>query len=451
MKNIKHFILIILVLFLVIGLSACNGSDVTRLEEAINGLQSDKESLEEQMFLLNEALLEVEKDKKNQDSIISALRDQLNAAKEELEELNKQIEGLGGGIVVQLADEYQLVVNDNFQLFYRSVIRAVNPYGYYVKLEGTVGHQFNRYYEFKPDAIGTYDLTVSVCDSNGTVLGSDKTKLVVSTNVVSSSENVSKNVLCIGDSLTSNGVWVSQGIKKYKAAGYSKVNTIGTISATPSSTNQAVKYEGRGGWQWSSYTKGYSDSVASPFKSASAKNGFSFKDYCTKNGFSGIDEVYILLTWNGIGGYHKVREFSFTDSLFSNAKLLIDTLHEEYPNAKVTLMSIPLPSVNAGLGAYYEIDSSYGDNYAQLCTAMSYNQFVEDWCKMEDYSSFMRYVDVMGQFDSEYNMPTEGKDVNNQNSQDELIGNAMGMHPTDNGYRQIGDVFYRALMKKWDK
>ena len=140
MKNIKHFILIISVLFLVIGLSACNGSDVTRLEEAINGLQSDKESLEEQMFLLNEALLEVEKDKKNQDSIISALRDQLNAAKEELEELNKQIEGLGGGIVVQLADEYQLVVNDNFQLFYRSVIRAVNPYGYYVKLEGTVGH-----------------------------------------------------------------------------------------------------------------------------------------------------------------------------------------------------------------------------------------------------------------------------------------------------------------------
>ena len=282
-------------------------------------------------------------------------------------------------------------------------------------------------------------------------MGSDKTKLVVSTNVVSSSENVSKNVLCIGDSLTANGVWVSQGIKKYKAAGYSRVNTIGTISATPSSTGQAVKYEGRGGWQWSSYTKGYSDSVASPFKSASAKNGFSFKDYCTKNGFSGIDEVYILLTWNGIGGYHKVREFSFTDSLFSNAKLLIDTLHEEYPNAKVTLMAIPLPSVNAGLGAYYEIDSSYGDNYAQLCTAMSYNQFVEDWCKMDEYASFMRYVDVMGQFDSEYNMPTEGKDVNNQNSQDELIGNAMGMHPTDNGYRQIGDVFYRALMKKWDK
>lgn len=449
MKNLKLYLSLFLILFLVVCLSACGGSNMTKLENAVNGLQSQISTLEEEIILLNDAIVEYERDKKNQSSIISDLRDKLFAAEKELEELNDLVNGLGAGIHVQLADEYQLVVGDNFQLFYRSVVRAVNPYGYYIKLEGTVGHQFNRYYEFLPDAIGTYELTLSVCDSNGTVLGSDKTKLVVNTNVVSSSENVSKNILCVGDSLTANGVWVSQGIKKYKAAGYTKVNTIGTISATPSTTSQSVKYEGRAGWQWSSYTKEYNNSTPSPFRSTTAESGISFKEYCTKNGFSGIDELYILLTWNGIGGYHDFKEFNFNDSLFSYAKLFIDTFHEEYPNAKITLMSIPLPSMNAGLGENYEIDQSYGDHYAQLCTVMNYNQFLEDWCKMEEYSSFMRYVDAMGQFDSEYNMPSSGKPVNNQNSQQEQVGNAMGMHPTNNGYMQIGDVFYRALMKKW--
>ena len=33
-------------------------------------------------------------------------------------------------INVFLADEYELVVNDNFQLFYRGVVQAVNPYNY---------------------------------------------------------------------------------------------------------------------------------------------------------------------------------------------------------------------------------------------------------------------------------------------------------------------------------
>ena len=450
MKNLKFYLLVFLVLFLVVCLSACGNSNLTKLENAVNGLSNQITTLEEEIILLNDAIQELERDKNNQSSIIVDLRNKLFAAEAELEELKGLVSSLGADIHVQLADEYQLVVGDNFQLFYRSVVRVVNPYGYYIKLEGTVGHQFNRYYEFLPDAIGTYDLTLSVCDSNGTVLGSDKTKLVVSTNVVNSSDNVSKNILCVGDSLTANGVWVSQGIKKYKAAGYSKVNTIGTISATPASTSQTVKYEGRGGWQWSSYTKEYNSTTPSPFRSNTAANGFSFKEYCTKNGFSGIDELYVLLTWNGIGGYQKFREFSFEDNLFSNAKLFIDTFHEEYPNAKITLMSIPLPSMNAGLGEYYEIDQAYGDNYAQLCTAMNYNQFMEDWCKMEEYSSFMRYVDVMGQFDSEYNMPTEGKPVNNQNSQQEQVGNAMGMHPNTNGYMQIGDVFFRALMKKWN-
>jgi hypothetical protein len=160
-----------------------------------------------------------------------------------------------------------------------------------------------------------------------------------------------------------------------------------------------------------------------------------------------LDELYILLTWNGIGG--KFREFDLNDSFMSPAKKIIDTYHKEYPNGKVTLIGIPKPSTHAGLGAYYEIGISNGDNYEQSVTVMNYNQTLENWCKMKEYSSFMRYVDGMGQFDSEYNMPSTGKPVNNQNTTTEPVGTSMGLHPTTNGYRQIGDAFFRALMKEW--
>ena len=62
-------------------------------------------------------------------------------------------------IKVYLADQYYLVVGDTFQLFYRSVIRAVDPYGYYLKVTGDKGHSFNRYFEFTPEAAGTFNLT----------------------------------------------------------------------------------------------------------------------------------------------------------------------------------------------------------------------------------------------------------------------------------------------------
>ena len=47
----------------------------------------------------------------------------------------------------------------------------------------------------------------------------------------------------------------------------------------------------------------------------------SFKEYANNLGYSKIDELYILLTWNGVGG--TMREYSFNDWLFSNAKKLM--------------------------------------------------------------------------------------------------------------------------------
>ena len=52
---------------------------------------------------------------------------------------------------------------------------------------------------------------------------------------------------------------------------------------------------------------------------------------------------------------------------------------------------------------------------------------------------------MKAQFDVEYNMPAMEVQVNRRNQTKELIG-SNGVHPTMNGYLQIGDVFYRALI-----
>lgn len=462
MKKISKFLIIILIALCLIVLTGCNdGSKYIALEHAISDLQTnfeeiqlEKEDLLEEIEELEKQIASLEKNGKSQQSIIYGLRDAVQKAQQQVKDFEDQIalmedkiEAARAGIKVQLADEYTLVVGDNFQLFYRSIVQAPDPYGYYIKLEGKKGHAYNRYYEFKPesaDAGMKYELKVSVCDANGVEYGSDTTKLVVLPEQVK--RNDEKVVLCFGDSLTANGVWVAQGISKFVKAGATKVKTIGSMSKTINGTTSY--YEGNGGWQWSSYINGF-NSTASPFASASSPSGISFKEYAKKFNVDKIDEVYILLTWNGIGG--RFREFSFTDSLFSYAKKIVDQFHQDFPEGKVTLIGIPKPSMNAGLGAYYEINLGYSDNYAQSVTVMNYNQFMEDWTKAESYSSFLTYIDGMGQFDSEYNMPTEGKPVNNQNQTTEPVGNAMGMHPTNNGYMQIGDTFFRALMKNNSK
>ena len=57
----------------------------------------------------------------------------------------------------------------------------------------------------------------------------------------------------------------------------------------------------------------------------------------------------------------------------------------------------------------------------------------------------MRHFDIKSLFDSEYNYWTKDTPVNNRQTITERIG-VNGLHPNMNGYLQIGDAFYKALV-----
>jgi len=150
-----------------------------------------------------------------------------------------------------LAKNYDLVIGDTFELFYRGVIRSMNPYKYYIHVSSPKGKPYPRYYTYKPleGDEGDYPLTITLYDDFGNAIDSASTTLHV---IKPEKPNRKINILCIGDSLTFNGVWPYEGYRRFtciggepEGLGFSDtLNFIGTCR------KDEVGYEGYGGWQW---------------------------------------------------------------------------------------------------------------------------------------------------------------------------------------------------------
>jgi len=155
-------------------------------------------------------------------------------------------------IRIILADKYDLVVGDTFQLFYRSIIEAPDPYSYAIVAECEKGKNFPRYFEYTPQEAGQHLLTISVYDAAKNLLGSATTTL----NVVTPKKPKNQvNVLCIGDSLTASGVWIKEVHRRISSSdgtpcghGFNNVSFVGNCK------NDDVGYEAFGGWTWERFT-----------------------------------------------------------------------------------------------------------------------------------------------------------------------------------------------------
>ena len=150
-----------------------------------------------------------------------------------------------------LAKNYDLVVGDEFQLFYRGVIRSMNPYKYYIYVNCPKGKPYPRYFSYKPIEAdeGDYQLTISLYDDFGKMIETASTTLHV-VKPVAPSKKV--NILCFGDSLTFNGVWPHEGYRRFtkndgEPVGLGFENTLNFVGTMK---KDEVGYEGYGGWQW---------------------------------------------------------------------------------------------------------------------------------------------------------------------------------------------------------
>jgi lysophospholipase L1-like esterase len=76
---------------------------------------------------------------------------------------------------------------------------------------------------------------------------------------------------------------------------------------------------------------------------------------------------------------------------------------------------------------------------------MDLDEEYQAWCNEDYWKDFVEYVDLAGQFDSEYNLPSKQKAVNTRCETTEVLG-TNGVHPANSGYMQIADAVYRNVV-----
>ena len=353
---------------------------------------------------------------------------------------------------VRLASRYDLVVGDTFQMFYTGVVKTFNVQNEGIRVVCEVGKQLGRYYEYTPndsDAGKNYKLSITTRRLDGSVISSGETTLFVHPKLTNDTTPSKVNLLVFGASATAGGQWSAEGLRRIYGLDDSVLpvslgitNTCVTYGTKNSVINgYSVYHEGYGGWTWGRFMTHNSEN---PFYN-SVEDKIDFKYHAAKFANPGADIVAVLLTWNGA---NPTSDFNFTSSIsnnMSNAAKLLKKIHEDFPLAKIICLGIQISSLNGGTGESYGATGGYSDPYATAFYAFDYNKALEELVTNEEFGQYCYYVDIKGQFDSEYNMPSKEVPVNNRNdSVTELVG-SNGVHPTTQGYYQIGDAFYRAL------
>ncbi len=166
--------------------------------------------------------------------------------------------------LLYLAKNYDLVIGDTFELFYRGVIKSMNPYKYYIRVVSPKGKPYPRYYTYTPceGEEGDYPLTISLMDDYCNVIEQTQTTLHVHKPVAPRRK---MNVLCFGDSITFNGVWPYEGYRRFtkndgEPVGLGFENSLNLIGTC---IKDEIGYEGYGGWQWRHFVNNEAASTTS--------------------------------------------------------------------------------------------------------------------------------------------------------------------------------------------
>ena len=82
----------------------------------------------------------------------------------------KGADAMNNFVRVVLPKTYDLVVGDTFQLFYRGVVEAADPFCYDILAVCKQGKNYPRYFECTPQEEGCFRLTLTVFDNEKNVM-----------------------------------------------------------------------------------------------------------------------------------------------------------------------------------------------------------------------------------------------------------------------------------------
>lgn len=168
-------------------------------------------------------------------------------------------------------------------------------------------------------------------------------------------------------------------------------------------------------------------------------SAISFANFASEQGVSQIDYIYVLLGWNSTGA----EETTFKQ----NVRTFLDNVLSDYANCKIVLLGLQIPARD-GLAYNYGQNAGVLSDYQQsMQYVFNLNKWYYEISQEADYVSNVSFVNIAGQFDTEYNMPTRTGYYNTRNTESFRL-QYNGVHPAQSGYYQIADACYRDFVHK---
>ena len=167
----------------------------------------------------------------------------------------------GYGVDVVIPNKIYVVLGDTIRIFWRSIIKAPNPYIYDITAVSSVGKNYPRYYIYTADSLGDKSVTINVKNANGDVIVTKTFTISVINHIGSPSAN--KNILTIGASATATGyiAWELNRRLTGNDGDGTPANPTGLglsnftfVGRTTGSVKRTIHQEATGGWSWLDYS-----------------------------------------------------------------------------------------------------------------------------------------------------------------------------------------------------
>ena len=167
---------------------------------------------------------------------------------------------IGTGVELCIPDEIPCVVGDTLRIYFRSIVKAPNPYIWDITAVSTVGKSYPRYYEYKPTASGNKTVTFYVRNAQRSIVAQKAVRIKCITAMSSPSSN--KNILVMGASMVADGNIAYELNRRLTSdtgdgtplnptgLGLSNITFVGRKTGTEKTT---IHQEGNSGWSWKDY------------------------------------------------------------------------------------------------------------------------------------------------------------------------------------------------------
>ena len=333
-------------------------------------------------------------------------------------------------------------------IYFKNIFLALNQDNYVFDVDCEIGRNDLRRWRYVPtekDGGKKFLLTLKVYDEDGLVAERSTTVYIAHADA---GKDRKINILQIGDSLTNYTIHSEQLYNHCLKPGNPKLTMIGTRHHNPRGMKiaDAVRHEGYAGWRWKSFLTNFGGKKHSKFLfKKDGKIVVSLKDYLKKYNFPTPDVITVQLGGNDIFAAVDDNRDERIKEILADADTLIAALRKDAPNAIFGVGFLP-PNAN---------QDAFGDKYKcrQTAWGKQKNQFYMN-CAMQKHFA-AKHPDIimiptgLG-VDSENNFPVR-KELANQRNKTIVARQNNGVHPNNDGYRQVGDVNYAWLKNVLDK